>query len=33
MTSEEQTKKWEVFAELAAFDGSTEQIDDWGNQY
>ena len=33
MTSEEQTKTWEFFAEVAAFDGSTEQIDDWVNRY
>ena len=33
MTSEEQTKTWEFFTELAAFDGSTEQIGDWVNRY
>ena len=33
MTSEEQNKTWKFFAELAAFDGSTDQIDDWGNRY
>ena len=33
MNPDNETKTWEFFAEVAAFDGSTEQIDDWVNRY
>ena len=33
MTPDDETKTWEFFTELATFDGSTEQVDDWVNRY
>ena len=32
MNPNDETKTWEFLAELAAFDGSTEQIEDWVNR-